>query len=217
MVNNRSSTKNEQERKTMLAYIKGLLEEMGEDHIVVESGGLGYLILVPSSVLSELPSIGEPVKIYTYLHVREDAMVLFGFLTKEDRETFKLLITVNGIGPKGAMGILSGLSTYDLKVAIMNNDVTGITRAPGVGKKTAQKLILELKDKLKIDDYSELMTAQINGSGKAASIGVMDEAVEALVSLGYSSHEAIHAVKGLNHLTRVEDIIKGALKSLAIF
>ena len=217
MVNNRGSTKNEQERQTMLAYIKGLLEEKGEDHIVVESGGIGYLILVPGSVLSELPSIGEPVKIYTYLHVREDAMVLFGFLTKEDRETFKLLITVNGIGPKGAMGILSVLSTYDLKVAIMNNDVTRITRAPGVGKKTAQKLILDLKDKLKIDDYSELLTAQINGSDGTASISVMDEAVEALVSLGYSSHEAIHAVKGMNHLTTVEDIIKGALKSLAIF
>lgn len=201
----------------MFAYIKGLLEEKGEDHLVVESGGIGYLILVPASVITELPSIGEPVKIYTYLHVREDAMVLFGFLTKEDRETFKLLITVNGIGPKGAMGILSALSTYDLKVAIMNNDVSGITQAPGVGKKTAQKLILELKDKLKIDDYSQMMTSQINGSKGSASIGLMDEAVEALVSLGYSSHEAIHAVKGLNHLTTVEAIIKEALKSLAIF
>lgn len=201
----------------MFAYIKGLLEEKGEDHLVVESGGIGYLVFVPGSVISELPSMGEPVKIYTYLHVREDAMVLFGFLTKEDRETFKLLITVNGIGPKGAMGILSALSTYDLKVAIMNNDVTGITQAPGVGKKTAQKLILELKDKLKIDDYSQVMASKLSGSDGTASIGVMDEAVEALVSLGYSSHEAIHAVKGLNHLTKVEDIIKEALKSLAIF
>lgn len=201
----------------MLAYVKGLLEEIGSDHVVVESGGMGYHILVPSSVLSELPVIGEPVKIYTYLHVREDAMILFGFLTNEDKHTFKLLITVNGIGPKGAMGILSGLSTYELKVAIMNDDVISICLAPGVGKKTAQKLILELKDKLKIDDYSDLMAQEISRGGNQSQQGVIDEAIEALVSLGYSNHEAIKSVKGFGHLSTVEEIIKEALKRLAIF
>lgn len=201
----------------MLSYVKGLLEETGADYVVVESGGMGYHILVPASVFSDLPPHGEPLKIHTYLHVREDAMVLFGFLTKEDKETFKLLITVNGIGPKGAMGILSGLSTYELKVAIMNNDVNSICLAPGVGKKTAQKLILELKDKLKIDDYTELMNQQLASSGGPAAQGVMDDAIEALVSLGYTSHEAIRAVKGLGHVETVEGIIKEALKTLAIF
>lgn len=201
----------------MLAYVKGLLEEIGNDYLVVETGGMGYEILVPSSVLSELPAIGEPVKIYTYLHVREDAMILFGFLTNEDKNTFKLLITVNGIGPKGAMGILSGLSTYELKLAIMNNDLASICLAPGVGKKTAQKLILDLKDKLKIDDYSELMAQEINGGPITVAQSVVDEAIEALVSLGYSNHEAIKAVKGKGHLTTVEEIIKEALKTLAIF
>lgn len=201
----------------MLAYVKGLLEETGIDYVVVESGGMGYHILVPFSVFSELPPISEPVKIYTYLHVREDAMVLFGFLTKEDKETFKMLITVNGIGPKGAMGILSGLSTYELKVAIMNDDVKSICLAPGIGKKTAQKLILELKDKLKIDDYSNLIHQEVSGSGMPGAQGVVDEAIEALVSLGYSSHEAIKAVKGLHHLETVEAILKEALKSLALF
>ncbi len=201
----------------MLAYVKGLLEEIGTEHVVVESGGMGYHILVPASVFSELPPLSEPVKIYTYLHVREDAMVLFGFMTKEDKETFKMLITVNGIGPKGAMGILSGLSTYELKVAIMNNDVNSICLAPGVGKKTAQKLILELKDKLKIDDYTELMNQQMAATGVGVGQGIMDDAIEALVSLGYTSHEAIRAVKGMSHLETVEDIIKEALKGLAIF
>ena len=199
----------------MLAYIKGYLEEKATDTIVVETGDLGYQILVPTSVISELPHPGEEVKIYTYLHVREDAMVLFGFLTKEDKETFMKLITVSGIGPKGALGVLSVLSTYELKVAIMNNDVKAITMAPGIGKKTAQKLILELKDKLKIDDYTEMIAGEIGGDN-LASQGVVEEAVEALVALGYSSHEAYRAVKEAAHLETVEEVIKEGLKKLAI-
>lgn len=200
----------------MLAYIKGQLEETGEDHIVVETGGVGYRLLVPTSVFSDLPPISETIKIYTYLHVREDAMVLFGFLTGEDCDTFKLLITVNGIGPKGAMGILSVMSTYDLKVAIMNNDVTGITQAPGIGKKTAQKLILDLKDRLKLDDLTEMIGNEIIGSAAPSFKGPMEEALEALVSLGYSTYEAKKALKGADHLTSVEAMIKEALKALAI-
>ena len=201
----------------MVAYIKGILEETEADHIVIETGGMGYQVLVPASVFPELPAIGESLKIYTYLHVREDAMILYGFLTKEDRETFKLLITVNGIGPKGAMGILSGLSTYELKVAIMNNDVKSICLAPGIGKKTAQKLILDLKDKLKIDDYAELISAEATSGSVSDIQGIVEEAILALVSLGYSNSEAVRAVKGLGHLPTVEAIIKEALKKLAIF
>ncbi len=205
----------------MVSYIKGLLEEKNADHIVIDTAGIGYNIIVPTTAIAEMPARGESVKIYTYLHVREDAMILYGFLTKEDRETFRLLITVNGIGPKGAIGILSGLSTYDLKIAIMNNDVKSICLAPGIGKKTAQKLILELKDKLKLEDYSEMIGHQISDQSLSAnvqSLSIKDEAVEALVSLGYSSNEAIRAVKGISaEGIKVEDVIKEALKNLAIF
>lgn len=216
MDDNRTSIKNEHlARSNMLSYIKGTLEGVETDMIIIESAGMGYELFVPTSVFNELPPIGDDIKVYTYLHVREDAMILFGFLTSEDKSTFKKLITVNGIGPKGAMGILSVLSTYELKIAIMNNDVKTICMAPGVGKKTAQKLILDLKDKLKLDDFTMAIGDEVAGNQGVASVNVLDEAVEALVSLGYSNHEAIHAVKGLNHLTTVEDIIKGALKALA--
>lgn len=201
----------------MLAYIKGQLEETGEDHIVVEAGHVGYEILVPTSMFAELPSRGEDIKVYTYLHVREDAMTIFGFMTRDDVDVFKKLITVNGIGPKGAMGILSTLSPYQLRVAIMTSDVKTISTAPGIGKKTAQKLILDLKDKLKIDDMTELVADEGQSRGSTAvNLTSSSEAVEALVALGYSSHEALTAVKGLSQLNNVEDIIKEALKKLAI-
>lgn len=201
----------------MLAYIKGQLEEVGMDYIVLEAGHMGYHVLVPASMLNELPSKGEDIKVYTYLHVREDAMTIFGFMTKDDVDVFKKLITVNGIGPKGAMGVLSTLSTYELRVAIMTDDVKTISTAPGIGKKTAQKLILDLKDKLKIDDLSTYVGEEINGRGNAlGNLTMSNEAVEALVALGYSNHEAMMAVRGMSDMTSVEDIIKAGLKKLAI-
>ncbi len=123
----------------MIAYIKGYLEDIGEDFIVVESNHVGYQILVPSSMIQELPSKGDEIKVYTYLHVREDAMILFGFMTKDDVDVFKKLITVNGIGPKGAMGVLSTLSPYELRVAIMTSDVKTISLSPGIGKKNGSE------------------------------------------------------------------------------
>lgn len=203
----------------MLAYIKGILEDVGEDFIVIEAGSIGYQVLVPSSVFGELPAIGDTLKIYTYLHVREDAMTVFGFTTKDDVNVFKKLITVNGIGPKGAMGILSTMNASELRVAIMTDDVKGITMAPGIGKKTAQKLILELKDKLKIDDYSALVKSEVGAAAGNASevLTKSSEAVEALVALGYSNHEAMKAVKSVAASgDSVETIIKEALKKLAI-
>lgn len=201
----------------MLAYIKGQLEAVGEDHIVVEAGHIGYQILVPASMFNELPPKGDDLKVYTYLHVREDAMTIFGFMTKDDVDVFKKLITVNGIGPKGAMGVLSTLSAYELRIAVMAGDVKTISTAPGIGKKTAQKLILDLKDKLKIEDVSALVSDEINGNkASVTALTLSSEAVEALVALGYSNHEALMAVKGLSELNNVEDIIKAALKKLAI-
>ena len=140
----------------MYSYIKGELSEIvAENHIVVENGGIGYNIYIPGQVLSLLPGVGEEVKIYTYLCVREDAFILYGFLTRDDLNVFKLLIGVSGIGPKGALAILSVMSTDDLRFAVLSDDAKAIAKAPGVGNKTAQRLIIELKDKLSLEDAFE--------------------------------------------------------------
>ena len=135
----------------MIAYIKGHVAATGEEKLVLEAGNMGYNILMPVSSLESLHK-GQEVKIYTHLNVREDAMQLFGFLTEDDLETFRLLLGVNGIGPKAALGILSGLSADELRFAILADDVKTLSKAPGIGKKTAQKLILELKDKISLED-----------------------------------------------------------------
>ena len=132
----------------MYAYISGKLEGVAEDAVIIDNHGIGYQILVPSSTLDRLPSVGGEVKVYTYLQVREDAMVLFGFLTKEELELFKRLITVTGIGPKGALAILGTLSVDDLRFAILSGDAKAIAAAPGIGVKTAQRVILDLKDRM---------------------------------------------------------------------
>lgn len=139
----------------MISYIKGTIEEIGEDEIVMESHGIGYFIRVPLSVVRSLSVSDKIVKIYTYLYVREDALNLYGFLSKDDLSIFQMLITVNGIGPKGAIGILSNLSADDLRFAVLSDDAKAIAKAPGVGIKTAGKVILELKDKLKLEDAFE--------------------------------------------------------------
>ena len=144
----------------MYAYIKGTLEETGEDYIVVEAGGIGYQIFTAGQTFQYLPSVGEKLKVYTYLHVREDAMILFGFLTKDDLFVFKLLLGVSGIGPKGALAILSVMTTDDLCFAVLGDDAKAIAKAPGVGAKTAQRLILELKDKLSLEDAFEQKLAK---------------------------------------------------------
>lgn len=136
----------------MISYIKGTLEAVEEDMIIVETGGIGYGIRVPLSLLEELPSLGSPVTIHTYFQVREDSMTLYGFLNRQDREMFKQLISVNGIGPRGALGILSVMRPDDLRTAIVSGDAKAISRAPGIGPKTAQRLILDLKDKVDLEE-----------------------------------------------------------------
>lgn len=203
----------------MYSYIKGeLVEIAGEDLIVVEANQIGYNIRVPAQVLDYLPETGSQVKIYTYLYVREDAYMLYGFLTRDDLKVFKLLLGVSGIGPKGALAILSVMSTDDLRFAVLGDDAKAIAKAPGVGNKTAQRLIIELKDKLSLEDAFEQKLAKselqsIRGELK----GKKNEAVEALVSLGYSSSEALK-VLGQIEITEdssVEDILKTALKQMA--
>ncbi len=192
----------------MFSFIKGTLSEINEEYIVVENDYYGFEVFVPSTVFKTLTRVGEEVKIYTYFQPREDAFTLYGFLSKEDKEIFKKMLGVNGIGPKAALAILSVLTISELKAAISSGDFDMIARAKGVGKKTAQKLILELKDKVDLDDLSEL-------SAVAVDTNLYNEALEALISLGYSSYEAKKAVKKCADATSTEEIIKRSLKELA--
>ena len=203
----------------MISYIRGTLAEKNEDSAVVEAHGVGYQIFVPVPVLSELPPLGESVKIYTYFSVREDGMSLFGFLSRQDLAMFKQLIGVNGIGPKSALGILSALRPDVLRMAVASGDAKTISRAPGVGPKTAQRIILDLKDKIRPEDVlaggleeSLAVPEEISGVGQAGK-----EAVEALTALGYSTAEAAGAVKKVKITEEMtaEDVLKGALRHLA--
>lgn len=206
----------------MISYIKGELVEVYEEGVVIESGGIGYEIKMPLSSLSNLPRSKNDIKIYTYLHVREDAIGLFGFLTREDLKTFKLLITVNGIGPKGALGILSAISTDTLRFAILSDDAKTIAKAPGIGSKTASKLILELKDKFKLEDVFEqsftnnTKDVQATGLGASALYDLKKEVIDALVVLGYSATDAAKVIAGVEIKEGMtsEQVLKLCLKNM---
>ena len=207
----------------MIAYIKGALAytEPEEGVAVLESGGIGYRILLSGRDLDLLPPVGEELRLYTHLQVREDAFVLFGFFTKEDRKLFQQLLGVNGIGPKAALGVLTALSADDLRFAVLADDAKAIAKAPGIGIKTAQKLILELKDKLSLEEAFEARLE--NHQTKAAAGTASDlsearnEAVEALTALGYSASESLKAVRKVEAADgmSVEDILKAALKYIS--
>lgn len=205
----------------MIQYISGTLAAAGESGIVVDHNGIGYQISVPASVLEKMPSLGREVKIYTYLHVREDLLQLFGFLTMDDLEVFRQLITVNGIGPKGGLGILGVMTADDLRFAVMADDAKTISKAPGIGAKTAGKLILELKDKLKVKDVVEqaLERKTLQGQeavGEQAGHKAVAEAVEALAALGYPAADAMKAVRKVEAAEELttEELLKQSLKLL---
>ena len=201
----------------MISYIRGELAAVQEQKAIVEAGGIGYGIYMSQQTLSMLPAVGEEVKIHTYLNVREDAMQLYGFLTGEDLQVFRLLIGVSGIGPKGGLGILSALGPDDLRFAVASSDVKAIQAAPGIGKKTAEKLILELKDKLKLEDALEnTVNAVQNTADTSAGMAneMTGEAVQALVALGYGNTEALKAVRQveITEEMSVEDVLRQSLK-----
>ena len=202
----------------MIQFIRGKLVSVEEDRAIVDVNGVGYGIFMSVQSLSLLPQTGSEVKIHTYLNVKEDAMQLFGFLTRDDLMIFRLLIGVNGIGPKGGQAILSVLSPDDLRFAVLAGDVKSISASPGIGKKTAEKLILELRDKLKIEDALEHKVSETVDSGRTGKGAdhVQSEAVQALVALGYGSTEALRAVKQVpsDEGTDVESVLKAALKIL---
>lgn len=200
----------------MIAYIKGQLELIGQDYVIVDHNGIGYQIFVPASVLGQMPSRGTSVKIYTYLYVREDNMCLYGFLTRDDLNVFRLLITVNGIGPRGALGILSTISPDELRFAVLAGDTKTISKAPGIGSKTAQKLIIELKDKLKLEDAMDSAAQEYTFGDNGQSLDSKNEAVLAMVALGYSQTQALTAVRGcdLTEDMTSDEILKLALKKV---
>ncbi len=201
----------------MIHFVRGILEETGNDYVVLDNHGIGFLIYTPSSVLDELPNRGETVRMYTYMYVREDQMTLYGFLNRDDLQIFKMLISVSGIGPKGALGILSTISPNQFRFAVISGDAKAISKAPGIGPKTAQKLIIELKDKLKIEDVFE--EESVSSTGAALDQNAQKEAMMALVSLGYSETEAFGALKKIQATPDMdsETLLKLALKQMLIF
>lgn len=203
----------------MYAYIKGTLEEVMEDAVVVEAGGIGYNIKVSTTTADLLPGIGSEVKIYTYTLVREDAFSLYGFLTRDDLDIFKKLITVSGIGPKGGLAILSVMSADALRFAVAAGDAKEIAKAPGVGKKTAERVILDLRDKISIEDTLRNLgpsDGKAGGDTGSADNMMKREAIEALTALGYSASEAAAAVKKveISENDTSETILKQALKHM---
>lgn len=205
----------------MYSYIKGTLEEVSEDLIVVENNGIGYNIRISARMLDALPARGEQVKIYTYLYVKEDAFSLFGFPSRDELEMFKLLINVSGIGPKGGLAVLSVLSANDLRFAIVAEDAKTISKAPGIGSKTAKRLIIELKDKIDLEaaietGFEEMETPAAGGNSNNR---IRKEASEALVALGYSATEASKVLSSIEitEVDDVESVLKAALKNMALF
>ena len=201
----------------MYSYIKGPLAEVELDHIVIDVNGIGYTVYIPTNCIEYLPGIGEECKIHTYLYLREDAMMLYGFLTKDDLALFKQLLTVGGIGPKGAIGILSALSADDLRFAILAGDSKAIAKAPGIGAKTAQRVILELKDKMSLEDAFERKLEHEHIQVASGNNQVKNDAVMALTALGYSSSESLKAVSKvtIQEDMDVEDVLKLALKNMS--
>lgn len=200
----------------MISYVRGEIAAFEDDKVIIDVNGIGYGIYMPQTAMGRLPMVGSEVKIHTYFSVKEDAMQLYGFLTRDELSVFKLIIGVNGIGPKGGLGILSKLTPNDLRFAVMSKDIKAISAAPGIGKKTAEKLILELKDKLNLEDALEQPEQITSGVSVQEAQGVQMDAVQALVALGYGNTEALRAVKKveIDDSTSVEDVLKKALKHL---
>lgn len=202
----------------MIAYVKGIVDDIAEDNAVVDVGGIGINVKISADTAAKLPGIGEKVKLYTYTSVREDAIQLYGFLSKNDLEIFKKCITVSGIGPKGGLAILSVLDADSLRFAILSGDVKAIKKAPGIGARTAERLILELKDKVGAADTQ--IGQEIQGT-RAEAVGSGDspqkrEAVEALVSLGYGQAESVKAVNSIEGIEAMDSgaVLKAALKKM---
>ena len=197
----------------MISYVKGILSEKFTDSVVVECGGFGVEIYVPEVLIKSLPAIGESVCIYTFFKVSEDALSLYGFLNRQDLDIFKKLISVSGIGAKTALGIMSVLDSFTLSQAIVSEDIKLISKAPGVGSKTAKRMILELKDKISTQD---IIPREYDGESKIIHTTAYDEVLAALVVLGYKEFDAGRAISLVEDYENMdaESLLKQALKKL---
>ena len=202
----------------MIAFIRGKLITSGADSAVIETGGIGYEVMMPLSSLAKLPPAGSIITVHTYMYVREDNLGLFGFLDAQDLSMFRKLITVSGVGPKAALAILSVLDADALKLAIVAEDDKAISKAPGVGAKTARRLIIELKDKIELSAEGPETDAAVHAAVPAGSVAAED-AVLALTALGYSQSDAFRAVRSVEDAADLdaEQLLKQALKKIMLF
>lgn len=195
----------------MISYIKGTVKYLSNEEVIIERDGIGFGILTSQNVINKL-RIDDNVTLFTYMHVREDDISLFGFLSQDEKNIFRQLISISGIGPKGALAILSTLSIDELRIAVLSEDYKAIAKANGIGTKTAQRVVIDLKDKLKLED----ILPDAEGGVQEEGIGNdnMAEAALALTSLGYSNLEALRALKKVknNENMSVEELLKAALK-----
>ncbi len=200
----------------MFAYIKGVLESKNENYVVVDVNGIGYKIFMPNRGISKLPEIGDMVKVHTYYYVREDNISLYGFNTQEELKMFELLISVSGIGTKSALAILSEISPSSFALSVISGDVSSLVKIPGIGNKTAQRMILELKDKFKTEQAITKNSMENIDIGYSNSNDNISEASSALQVLGYTKREVDKVLSNSDFSKlSVEDIIKEALKKLS--
>lgn len=199
----------------MIAYISGALVSAGENYIVIDNHGMGYRIFVSGKFLEHIPAYGTQIKIYTHMYIREDELTLYGFHSEEELSVFRILIGISGVGPKVAMAILTALTIQELQLAVISEDAKTISKANGVGAKGASRIILELKDKLKMEDMMDVAYEQ-SIVQDTQDLNAARDAILALVNLGYSNSEAALAVKKIGDTSQmdVESILKAALKKL---
>ena len=195
----------------MIGYVKGTVSHLVADHCFIDVQGIGYRVFVASATRQKL-SVGKVATLFTHMHVREDAILLYGFYTQDEYDLFLTLLSINGIGPKVAMGILSAIDPNQFRIAISTKNIGMLTKLPGVGKKTAERMILELKDKIGVlADEGTIETDALGASGD-----IVDEAMQALLALGYNQNEIIPIVKKVGkNAQSVEDLIKLALRDFS--
>ena len=203
----------------MISYIKGTVAFKGNDYIVIENHGIGYQIKVPSRVLDSMES-GASAMLHTYLYVREDVLALFGFASTQELETFQILLGISGIGPKAALSVLSTMTVEDLYYAVFSEDAKSIAKTPGIGPKGAKRMIIELKDKLNLEDLETVSQADTGQDNLSQADGdSISDTVQALVALGYSNGEAYRAVHSVTDAETLdaEQLLKEALKKVLTF
>lgn len=211
-----SRNKEDERKQKMIAYVRGEIADITENSVILDVNGIGYQVFMTGRELSGFAGTGREIKLHTHFHVKEDGMQLYGFQRKDDLEVFRLLLGVSGVGPKAALGVLSVFSADDLRFAVLSEDAKTIAKAPGIGTKTAKKLILELKDKLSLEDAFEKKLQHTQEETAGAFADCRQEAVEALTALGYSASDALRAVKNaaLTEDMDTEAILKAALKKM---